>query len=286
MSLLEDEFGDIIKKARQGHGMTCDDVAKKASIPVASLQKIEGCMQTPTLHEIQTIAPLLSLDPSPLEKIGRNQWHPREIPSWVGKNVATILGNINGYEVKGYLLHDTTTRDAIMIDTAYSPEKMLQHISALDLNLKAVCLTHGHHDHAHGIDKIVMAHPTTVYLGQGDMSMVKEYPLHIPINPALDGHTIDIGSIKLHFIATPGHTPGGICYSTGPVCFVGDTLFAGSIGRSCPSTLYSTHLQSIKSQIFYLDNSTILLPGHGPATTVGEEKAHNPFVANQALQQC
>jgi glyoxylase-like metal-dependent hydrolase (beta-lactamase superfamily II) len=82
---------------------------------------------------------------------------------------------------------------------------------------------------------------------------------------------------------TPGHTPGGVCYrlekAARPICFVGDTLFAGSIGRSNPAGLYQTHLQSVRKLVLTLAPDTLLFPGHGPATMVGEELLHNPFSA-------
>ena len=78
-------------------------------------------------------------------------------------------------------------------------------------------------------------------------------------------------------MTTPGHTPGGVCYRANDYCFVGDTLFAGSIGRANPSTLYPAHLESVRRRVLTLPDQLILFPGHGPATTVREEKEHNPF---------
>tara|TARA_B100000315_G_scaffold224382_1_gene229876 strand:+ start:5668 stop:6525 length:858 start_codon:yes stop_codon:yes gene_type:complete len=283
MASLEDEFGDIIKKARQGQGLTLDDVISETGISKTILRALEECKQLPTLNEIKEIASLLSLDQKTLNTIGQKQWHPRDSPNWITKTIETVRGNIGGYEVKGYLLYDLTTKDAVMIDTAYNPNQMLHHINTLGLHLKGICLTHGHTDHTHGIDAIVAAHPTTVHIGHGDVSMVTQYQSSVDIRPSTDGNILRIGSINLQFMATPGHTPGGLCYSTGPLCFVGDTLFAGSIGRSCPWDLYPIHLQSVTERILRMDESVVLLPGHGPPTTVGEEKRHNPFVAGQAI---
>ena len=98
------------------------------------------------------------------------------------------------------------------------------------------------------------------------------------------GCTSPIGRLELRCLLTPGHTPGGVCYRVdmpwGPVCFVGDTLFAGSIGRSNPAQLYETHLESVRSQVLSLPPDGVLLPGHGPGTTVGEELDHNPFYSS------
>ena len=280
---LEDEFGDIIKKARQGWGLTLADVADTTGISETTLRALEQCARQPMSGEVRAIAQRLALDQDALEAIGRKAWHPDNVPGWVAETVETVRGDIGGYEVKGYLLYDATTKDAVMIDTAYDAEQMLRRIDALGLRLRGMCLTHGHADHAKGIDRLATAHQTPVYIGQGDMSMVTEYRSAVDIRPVHDGQRMRIGCIDLHFMATPGHTPGGVCYSTGSLCFVGDTLFAGSIGRSCPWNLYPIHLQSVRERIIRMEESVVLLPGHGPATTVREERRHNPFVVGCAM---
>jgi len=92
-----------------------------------------------------------------------------------------------------------------------------------------------------------------------------------------DGDALQIGRKELRLMTTPGHTPGGVCYQADACVFVGDTLFAGSIGRANPATLYTTHLASVRERLLTLPDSLILFPGHGPSTTVREEKDHNPF---------
>ncbi|MDE3119774.1 MAG: MBL fold metallo-hydrolase, partial [Nitrospirota bacterium] len=99
--------------------------------------------------------------------------------------------------------------------------------------------------------------------------------------PCEDGRTIAVGGLTVTCATTPGHTPGGICYRVQggerDICFVGDTLFAGSIGRANPATLYPAHLASVRKRVLTQPAPVVLLPGHGPATTVGEELVHNPF---------
>jgi glyoxylase-like metal-dependent hydrolase (beta-lactamase superfamily II) len=121
-----------------------------------------------------------------------------------------------------------------------------------------------------------------VYLGEADESLLSWAPPRTQLKVPDAGGRLKVGRLTITFMTTPGHTPGGTCYhlpeGSVPMCFVGDTLFAGSIGRSNPSTLYSTHLKSVREQVMKLSPDTVLLPGHGPATTVREELAHNPFV--------
>jgi glyoxylase-like metal-dependent hydrolase (beta-lactamase superfamily II) len=92
-----------------------------------------------------------------------------------------------------------------------------------------------------------------------------------------DGDVFDVGDLAVQTLHTPGHTPGSVCYLTGLICFVGDTLFAGSLGRAGSRYAYHALLDSVRARLLGLPEMTALLPGHGPATTVGEELRHNPF---------
>jgi glyoxylase-like metal-dependent hydrolase (beta-lactamase superfamily II) len=189
------------------------------------------------------------------------------------------MGDINGYAVKGYVVYDSG--EALFVDTAYNEEAMLEVLERKNLTLKAVCLTHGHSDHAGGLDVILQHHRVPVYLGMGDRPMLGWIPPGELMMSTTDGQTVTIGRLTMRFVVTPGHTPGGICYRVEgaghDACFVGDTLFAGSIGGSNPASLYQAHLQSVRTRVLTLPPDTTLLPGHGPATTVREELAHNPF---------
>ena len=154
---------------------------------------------------------------------------------------------------------------------------MLRAIEKERLTLTAVCLTHGHADHACGLDTILARHPVPVYIGEGDWTLLGWQPSAALRKFVGDGEMIRVGGKDLRFVTTPGHTPGGVCYKTGASCFVGDTLFAGSIGRANPPTLYPAHLKSVRTRLLTLPENFILFPGHGPSTTVREEKDHNPF---------
>jgi glyoxylase-like metal-dependent hydrolase (beta-lactamase superfamily II) len=158
---------------------------------------------------------------------------------------------------------------------------MIEFLSTRRLRLVAICLTHGHTDHAEGIERLLRHREVPVYLGPADVNLLGWRPRSDLLAAPKDGLTVRVGRRVVQCLVTPGHTPGGICYRVDdtqqPVCFVGDTLFAGSVGRSNPSTLYETHLNSVRTQVLALSPAYRLLPGHGPATTVEEERAHNPF---------
>jgi glyoxylase-like metal-dependent hydrolase (beta-lactamase superfamily II) len=171
----------------------------------------------------------------------------------------------------------------VVIDTAYNAPAMIDFLSARRLRLLAICLTHGHADHAEGINLLLRHREVPVYLGPDDVELLAWKPRPDLLGVPNDGRSIHVGRRIVHCLTTPGHTPGGCCYRVddpqAPVCFVGDTLFAGSIGRSNPGRLYPAHLDSVRRRVLGLSTGYRLLPGHGPATTVEEERAHNPFYA-------
>jgi hydroxyacylglutathione hydrolase len=283
---LEDDFSDIAKKARQGRGVTAEELANRCGLSVGDLAELERGRRQPHEQEIEALARVLGLRPRPLADIVLKGWQPH--PPSALRGVDTVLGDIGGYQVKGYVLYDEQTRDAIFIDTAYNARNMLAVIQQRGLQLTGVCLTHGHIDHAGGLDQILDHWNVPVYIGNDDLSLLQWQPSSVllrPIAPTDDGKQISVGGLVVYALVTPGHTPGGICYRVHAngqdVCFVGDTLFAGSIGRANPFSLYPLHLESVRRRLLTLPPRTMLFPGHGPATTVAEELEHNPF-AEQA----
>jgi len=278
---LEDDFSDIIKKARQGQGLSLGDVAYRCGVPAGELSVLERGGRKPTEPEVQGLASALGLRAGPLADIALKDWLPR--PSPLLMMVVTIHGDIGGYAVKGYVLSDEQSKDAIVIDTGYNSRATIETLQRIGLRLTGLCLTHGHADHAGGMDEILQRWPVPVFLGKQDTGMLSwRPPQRLLVSPE-DGQPIPVGRFTVRCITTPGHTPGGMCYRVEggdyDLCFVGDTLFAGSIGRANPPSLYPEHLQSVRRRVLTLPADAVLLPGHGPGTTVGEELAHNPFGA-------
>jgi len=278
---LEDDFCDIIKKARRGRRLSEGDLARSSGLSAGDVTILERGGRLPTKGEIEALAAALHLRTEPLVHIVLDRWMP-EPPRAAGP-VETVMGDINGYAVKGYVVYDSG--EAVFVDTAYNEEAMLEVLERKNLTLKAVCLTHGHSDHAGGLDVILQHHRVPVYLGMGDRPMLGWIPPGELMMSTTDGQTLAVGRLTVRFVLTPGHTPGGICYKVEgaghDVCFVGDTLFAGSIGGSNPASLYQSHLESVRTRVLTLPPDTTLLPGHGPATTVREERTHNPFADHE-----
>jgi hydroxyacylglutathione hydrolase len=278
---LEDDFCDIIKKARTGLKLSVGDLARLTGLPGADITALERGDQLRDRAELKALATALGLRLTSLEHIVLEKWLPRPLPMMPG--IETVHGEISGYAVKGYIVHDHG--EAVLIDTAYNAEMMIEILEARRLRLVGICLTHGHADHAEGIHKLVTRWPVPVYLGTEDITLLNWKPSEKQLAAPRNGGSIAVGRLAVRCLVTPGHTAGGICYRVempwGAVSFVGDTLFAGSIGRSNPAQLYHTHLESVRRHVLTLPEDCLLLPGHGPGTTVREELDHNPFYTTQ-----
>ncbi|MBS0149332.1 MAG: MBL fold metallo-hydrolase [Nitrospira sp.] len=276
---LEDDLCDILKKSRAGQGLSVSDLARMTGLPGGDITALERGDRPKDRAEVRALAKALGLRAEPLERIAIDKWEPvaQQMPFWV----ELVQGAINGYGVQGYILHDED--EAVLVDTAYNAPVMLDQLRRRGLRLLGICLTHGHADHADGIEQILDRYEVPVYLGPEDVELLGWRPRRELLVVPSDGLSVRVGRRTLRCMPTPGHTPGGICYCADdaqvPVCFVGDTLFAGSIGRSNPKELYPSHLSSVTHRVLTLSPDYRLLPGHGPATTVEEELEHNPFAA-------
>jgi hydroxyacylglutathione hydrolase len=277
---LEDDLSDILKKARTGQGLSVSDIAHSTGLSGEDIAMLERGGQPRDRADVQMLAKALGLRSAPLEHVGIDRWEPvaQPMPMWI----ETVYGSVSGYGVQGYILHDEG--EALLIDTAYNAPAMIAWLESHRVRLTGICLTHGHVDHAEGIQQLLARWRVPVYLGPDDVGLLHWRPPDDHLDAPIDGRSIQVGGLAVHCLATPGHTPGGICYcvdaGSQSVCFVGDTLFAGSIGRSNPHTLYRTHLDSVRQRVLKLPHECLLLPGHGPATTVREELDHNPFASD------
>jgi glyoxylase-like metal-dependent hydrolase (beta-lactamase superfamily II) len=202
---------------------------------------------------------------------------------------------LGAYETNCYVLRkDPDAKDCLVIDAGLNAAKLVEFLVHHRLNPTAVILTHGHIDHIAGIaslrkkfaDLKVYIHKLDAEMltgGEGSLAeMVGEFPGTETADFIVgDGDIIEQAGLKLKVLHTPGHTPGGIClYSEGQkVIFVGDTLFAGSVGRTdfpCGSMTKLT--KSISEKLLILPDETIVYPGHGPQTSIAQEKKYNPFL--------
>ena len=188
------------------------------------------------------------------------------------------------------------TMKAAVIDPGDEADKILQSVADSNLEVKTIINTHGHFDHVSANKGIHAATNAPILIHALDAAMLEHisasaanWGLSAENSPAPertlnDGDTIDFGKITLNVLHTPGHTPGGISLFTDGHVFVGDTLFAGSIGRTdFPGGDFATLKSSIQDKLFALGDDVRVYTGHGPETTIGHEKQHNPFVGVNAM---
>jgi len=182
------------------------------------------------------------------------------------------------------------TREAVVIDPGDEPDKILLTLAGLKLKVKYIINTHGHFDHVGGNKRMKDATGADILIHSLDAPMLdyisqsaSAWGMNAEDSPApdrmlKDGDEVKFGNIILKVIHTPGHSPGGISLYSDGFVFVGDTLFAGSIGRTdFPGGDFDTLISSIRKKLFVLGDDVRVFTGHGPETTIGTEKRYNPF---------
>ena len=191
------------------------------------------------------------------------------------------------------LLGDEETREAIVVDPGDEISRIAQRLKAHGLTLKQILVTHAHIDHVGGALKLKSLTGAPIFLNENDLPLLEMMaaqaawvgvptPETAPPDEALtDGRRVGLDNYPAKVLHTPGHTQGSICLYFEPLKMVlaGDTLFAGSIGRTdLPGGNYDQILDSIQSRLLSLPDSTKVVPGHGPVTTIGAERQTNPFL--------
>lgn len=277
MEPLEDEFGDIIQKARTGLGLTVKQVSDISGLPVSLLENMESYRHRPGEKETSTIATVLGLNPAKLYEIASGVWRPQGCPQDGMPDVIAISGLIGTYRVNGYILYDSETRDAALFDTANDSSAVLRNLKERRLRLLYVFFTHCHPDHIGGLREIIHATGAEICIPAGEPSVGITDNMKINARDVTDGMEFSTGRHRIKALSTPGHTCGSTCYITEDYCFSGDTLFAGSVGRSASRDGYGTLLEKVRVKVLSLNKEVRIFPGHGPVTTVAEESAHNPF---------
>lgn len=190
-----------------------------------------------------------------------------------------------------YIAVNEELKEGVIVDPGGDADKILAAVDKLGIIVKAIFITHGHSDHIMALNEVRKATGAPVYISSEDADMLTraERNLSIYITNGLecaaaeknfqDGDVVEAAGMMFKVYATPGHTKGGVCLQVEDTVFCGDTVFCESIGRTdLPGGSYKEILQSIKNKILVLDDETKLLPGHGPATTVGWERRRNPFL--------
>lgn len=198
----------------------------------------------------------------------------------------------------GFVIACDESPDAVIVDPGDEVDELLEAIEEHGLAVSSILLTHAHLDHITGVGRakaalgaLVWLHHDDLFLYDGAVDQGRLFGLHVDPPPPVDrfydplSEPIRFGSCMVDVLHTPGHCPGGVCLAVGREgtaereLFVGDTLFAGSIGRTdLPGGDYETLLRSIRTVLFRFPDAMVVHPGHGPNTTIGDERRSNPFL--------
>lgn len=270
---LEDHLGDIIRKARTMSSVSSSAAAKAGGITEAELSALENSSVPNGKTNYSALAKLVGLNPTKLEGIAKS-WLPAEKDLSTWRELRVFTTTAEGMAVNCFLIWDEVSRDAAMFDTGWDANAALKTIEQNKLLLRHLFITHTHQDHVADLGTIRGVFPKV---------RLHSNSRHAPAdqrNRAED--CVHLGTLQITNRPTPGHAEDGVTYVVGDwpddapsVAIVGDAIFAGSIGRGNQS--WELAKQGVREQILTLPPETLICPGHGPLSTVGEEKDHNPF---------
>lgn len=270
---LEDHLGDIIRKARTALGVAKFSVAEAAGLTVEEETELEEFSKTTRAVDFKSVAVLLHLSAPKFEGVAQG-WFPSQPDLAQWRELRPIATTRGGNTVNCYLVWDEVTREAALFDTGWEAAPVLKLIEENKLQLRHLFLTHLHEDHVAAMAELREKFPK-LHLHTNSKSAPPQHR-----NRAND--CLHLGSLRITNRETPGHAEEGVTYLVGNwpedaphVAIVGDTIFAGSLATGFQS--WELLKERVRSQVLSLPEETLLCPGHGPLTTVAQEKAHNPF---------
>jgi glyoxylase-like metal-dependent hydrolase (beta-lactamase superfamily II) len=267
---LEDNFTDIIGKAQRGLGISDSQLAEKSGAKVEAIRELrEGKFDRATSDRV---APILRLSSEALAGLAKGNWQPNEVEIDGLRQFNTPYHDM---QVNAYLVWDPASKEAVAFDSGASCSGMLKMTQRENLTIKLILLTHAQPDHIADLDRLGQATGAPIFLSDRE-----EAP---GAQPLAEGQAFQVGGLTIESFLTSGHSPGGTTFFVRgldrPAAIVGDSLFAGSMGGGNVS--YQQAIQNNLQKILTLPHDTVLCPGHGPLTTVGEERKHNPFFAGR-----
>jgi len=263
---LEDNFTDIIGKAQRGLKFSDEQLSQRAGIPLAELQAVKNGEVKESA--IARIAGVLGLGAAALVDSARKTWYPTE------HNMSGLAQFNTPYEdmtVNSYLVWDEKAKQAVAFDTGADAGSLLDFAKKRGLRIQTILLTHTHPDHIADLARLTKE--------SGAPAFVPDLEPASGAEPFKEGKSFSVGSLRIETRKTSGHSVGGTTYVISglaqPVAVVGDSMFAGSMGGGGIS--YPDALENNRQKILTLPDNTVICPGHGPLTSVGEEKQRNPF---------
>lgn len=269
---IEDEFEDVISKAAGSLGIGNTDLSQRTGVPVEEIRSLmDGKFDEKSLL---AVADPLGLHGPSLVELAKQSWRPDEVvvKGLTGYNTPFPVPGYEEMTVNSYLVVDEAAGVAVAFDTGADVTGMLADIERLGVKLELVLLTHTHDDHIKALGELLAAtgNPPVWVNNKESITRAKGFDA---------GQGFSAGSLKIESRLTNGHSPGGTTFIIDgldrPVAIVGDSLFCCSMGGARGA--YGKALDNNRKQILSLPDDAVLCPGHGPVTTVAEEKAHNPF---------
>lgn len=262
---LEDNYEDVLGKAIRGLGADRAELADRAGVGLSALESLlDGRFDEPTARKV---APWLNLGADALVDLGLKRYHPGVAAP---EGLLGFSSPFDDYHVNAYLAWDPASKQAIAFDTGSDAAPMLEAARERGLKIELILITHTHLDHIMRLAELKEATGAQAYVSSAEPTEGAE-----GLEP---GRTFTVGGLAVTAKKTTGHSKGGTSYHvtglSSPLVVVGDALFAGSMGGGMVS--WADALANNRREIFTLADETVICPGHGPLTTVGLEKRHNP----------
>lgn len=271
---LEDNFNDVINKAQRGYKISDADLAKRAGVSLAELAAVKEGKVIDAV--IRRAARHLRLSPDALEALAHKQFYPQQ--PLFPRGFAIFNTPFEDMTVNSYLIWDPRERVAAAFDTGATAEPMLDLIRAEGLTLRYIFLTHTHDDHVADLARLAKETKAEVWASE------LEPAPHEGAKTFKENAHFHLGVLAVKTLFTTGHSPGMTSFFiTGlswPLAIVGDAIFSSSMGGS--PTHFEEQLNNNKKKLLTLPRDTVLACGHGPITTLPQEKLNNPFFARSA----
>lgn len=267
---IEDFYEDVVGKTAKGLGYSASALAEAAGLDRDAVR--EALRGNFVEEEARKLAPVLNLNADALVLLGEYSWRPAEIDLNGLVLFNTTFGDMT---VNAFVVWDPISKEAAIFDSGADASELIAFVRKEGLEVQGVWVTHTHGDHIEDIPAIVRAFDCPVYVGDKELAN---------FGTAFSaGESYSVGGLSIETRLTWGHARGGITYVvTGlerPVAVVGDALFAQSMGGGMVS--FKDALETSGQEIMTLPDDTVVCPGHGPMTSVGEEKQVNPFFAGR-----
>ncbi|HVA27532.1 MAG TPA: MBL fold metallo-hydrolase [Candidatus Baltobacteraceae bacterium] len=270
---LEDTFGDCLRKAMRGVGFDTNTLAERAGIDAHDIDFWLKDTGTASDAQARTLARILKLDPGSFAERAADSWAPPPI-----ERPDIAHHPHDPHPSNGYVFFLDGGARAALVDPAGVPANLLRMLRDGKYHLQYILVTHKHADHCDATADIAAAFPDArIVMHELDLHAIGT--LGAKALRVRDGEELPFGDdVTIRMLHTPGHTDGSSSFLFKSALFTGDTLFAGSVGGAYgDASTYDDVLNSVRSKMFTLPNDTVVMPGHGPPTLIGLEKAHNPF---------